>query len=102
MALDALTLVGEILTVLVVDADVFDHLAYDLVDRNDEGQVVAGHAATAAAVMTGRIDPSTLRTRDFVMPYRRPGQPSPSPAALPPRNLAAQKNNLRPCLIDDC
>ncbi|MET8278316.1 helix-turn-helix transcriptional regulator [Micromonospora sp. NPDC005174] len=41
VALDALTLVGEILTVLVVDADVFDSLAADFVDRNDEGQVVA-------------------------------------------------------------
>jgi transcriptional regulator with XRE-family HTH domain len=41
VALDALTLVGEILTVLVIDADVFDGLAADFVDRNDEGQVVA-------------------------------------------------------------
>ncbi|MFD6565430.1 helix-turn-helix transcriptional regulator [Micromonospora profundi] len=41
VALDALTLVGEVLTVLVIDAPVFDSLAADFVDRNDEGQVVA-------------------------------------------------------------
>ena len=41
VALDALTLFGEILTVAVFDADTFDALAGDFVDRNDEGQVVA-------------------------------------------------------------
>lgn len=41
VALDALTLVGEILTVLVVDADVFDGLAADFVEHNDEGRVEA-------------------------------------------------------------
>lgn len=40
IAFDALTLVGEILTVLVIDAEVFDHLAGDFVDRNDEGHLV--------------------------------------------------------------
>ncbi|MCG5464261.1 XRE family transcriptional regulator [Micromonospora sp. MED01] len=40
VALDALTLVGEILTVLVVDAEVFDGLAADFVERNDEGMVM--------------------------------------------------------------
>jgi transcriptional regulator with XRE-family HTH domain len=41
VALDALSLVGEILTVAVWDPDVFDRFAGDFVDRNDEGQVVA-------------------------------------------------------------
>ncbi|MEU0549969.1 hypothetical protein [Micromonospora sp. NPDC005979] len=40
VALDVLTLIGEIMTVRVVDADVFDSLAADFVDRNDEGAVV--------------------------------------------------------------
>ena len=40
VALDALTLVGEILTVVVFDADVFDDMASDFVDVNDEGSVV--------------------------------------------------------------
>lgn len=37
VAVDALTLVGEVLTVLVIDAEVFDHLAGSFVDHNDEG-----------------------------------------------------------------
>ncbi|MBB5871157.1 transcriptional regulator with XRE-family HTH domain [Allocatelliglobosispora scoriae] len=40
VALDALTLVGEILTVVVFDADVFDDLAHDFVEVNDEGTVI--------------------------------------------------------------
>jgi transcriptional regulator with XRE-family HTH domain len=39
-ALDALTLVGEILTVVVFDADTFDAMASDFVEVNDEGSVV--------------------------------------------------------------
>lgn len=38
--LDALTLVGEILTVAVIDPDVFDTLARDFVEVNEEGTVV--------------------------------------------------------------
>jgi hypothetical protein len=40
VAADALTLVGEILTVLVIDAEVFDSLAAGFVDYNDEGSLV--------------------------------------------------------------
>lgn len=40
VALDALTLVGEILTVAVVDGDVFDDMARDFVEVNEEGTVV--------------------------------------------------------------
>lgn len=56
VALDALTLVGEVLTVLVVDADVFDRLAYDFVDRNDEGQVVAERFEFTAEGVRGLLD----------------------------------------------
>lgn len=40
VALDALTLVGEILTVAVIDADVFDRMAAEFVEVNDEGTVL--------------------------------------------------------------
>ncbi len=41
VALDALNLVGDILTVGVFDADVFDRVFDGLVERNDEGSVVS-------------------------------------------------------------
>ncbi|MFD1320235.1 helix-turn-helix transcriptional regulator [Micromonospora sonneratiae] len=41
VALDALTLVGEVLTVAVVESALFDQLSRDFVDDNDEGHVVA-------------------------------------------------------------
>lgn len=56
VALDALTLIGEILTVLVVDADVFDGLAADFVDRNDEGSVVAEPFPFTEAGVRGLLD----------------------------------------------
>lgn len=40
VALDALTLVGEVLTVAVVNSALFDELAGDFVRRNDEGVVL--------------------------------------------------------------
>jgi transcriptional regulator with XRE-family HTH domain len=40
VGLDALTLFGEILTVVVVDADVYDELFSGMVTTNDEGSVV--------------------------------------------------------------
>lgn len=63
VALDALTLVGEILTVLVVDADVFDSLAADFVERNDEGTVVAERfpfteAGVRALLDSGKVAPA--------------------------------------------
>lgn len=54
VALDALTLVGEILTVAVVDPDVFDAMAADFVDTNDEGSVVKGRLPFTDT-MIGRI-----------------------------------------------
>lgn len=53
VALDALTLVGEILTVLVVDASVFDQLAGDFVEHNDEGRVEAERFAFTEAGVSG-------------------------------------------------
>jgi transcriptional regulator with XRE-family HTH domain len=49
VALDALTLFGEILTVAVFDAEAFDEIAGDFVDINDEGSVVAEHVPFTAA-----------------------------------------------------
>ena len=40
--LDPLTLVGEILTVVVIDAEVFDQVFADIVAWNSEGDVVFG------------------------------------------------------------
>lgn len=48
-ALDALTLWGEILTVAVFDADVYDRIFADMVHQNDEGSVVR----------TGRVHPTS-------------------------------------------
>jgi transcriptional regulator with XRE-family HTH domain len=42
VALDALTLVGEILTVAVMAPGLFDRMAPDFVDTNEEGSVVKG------------------------------------------------------------
>jgi hypothetical protein len=45
VALDALTLFGEILTVAVFDPDYFDDIAGEFADINDEGTIVGGLAA---------------------------------------------------------
>jgi transcriptional regulator with XRE-family HTH domain len=63
VALDALTLIGEVLTVAVIQADLFDVLAADFVDRNDEGAVIAERspfteAATRALLDGGRLAPA--------------------------------------------
>jgi transcriptional regulator with XRE-family HTH domain len=42
MGLDPLTLAGEILTVLVIDAEVFDQVFADVVSWNSEGDIVFG------------------------------------------------------------
>lgn len=47
LAVDPLTLVGEILTILVIDADVFDDIFAGLVSRNSEGDVVPGTDGSA-------------------------------------------------------
>ncbi|MEV1315413.1 helix-turn-helix transcriptional regulator [Micromonospora arborensis] len=60
VALDALTLVGEILTVLVVDAPVFDSLAADFVERNDEGTVVAERFPFTEGGVRGLLDSGSV------------------------------------------
>jgi transcriptional regulator with XRE-family HTH domain len=63
VALDALTLVGEILTVVVFDADFFDELAGNFVDVNDEGSVVGARIpftekGVHEVLSSGRIAPA--------------------------------------------
>lgn len=61
VGVDALTLVGEILTVLVVDAEVFDALAADRVGRNAEGELLGRVPFTREAldrVARDRIAPA--------------------------------------------
>lgn len=75
VALDALTLIGEILTVAVFDPDLFDELAGDFVDRNDEGQVVAERLPfTEAAIRElldgGRVAPAGAGCIDLAWRWR--------------------------------
>ncbi|MFB9448161.1 transcriptional regulator [Dactylosporangium vinaceum] len=49
VALDALTLYGELLTVAVFDGETYDRLFADMVDHNDEGTIVK----------TGRVQPTS-------------------------------------------
>jgi hypothetical protein len=56
VALDALTLVGEILTVAVFAADVFDDLAGDFVDANDEGTVINTRVPFTEAGVRSMLD----------------------------------------------
>lgn len=63
VALDALTLVGEVLTVAVFDGDLFDALAGDFVDHNDEGSIVTTRApftetGIADLLGSGRMAPA--------------------------------------------
>ncbi|MFB6392662.1 helix-turn-helix transcriptional regulator [Polymorphospora lycopeni] len=60
VALDALTLFGEIMTVLVLDSDVFDDLAADFVEANDEGRVVAERFAFDEGTIRGLLDGGRL------------------------------------------
>lgn len=79
-AADALTLVGEILTVLVIDAEVFDQLAAGFVDRNAEGAVVKRRypftEETIAQLLQDRIAPAAAgclhlawRHRDHILQW---------------------------------
>lgn len=49
IGLDPLTLAGEILSVVVIDADVYDSVFSGMVSRNSEGTVVAGRAGGSGA-----------------------------------------------------
>ena len=50
IGLDPLTLAGEILSVVVIDADVYDSVFAGMVSRNSEGSVIAGHGSENAGV----------------------------------------------------
>jgi hypothetical protein len=56
VALDALTLFGEIMTVLVIDGDTFDHMAADFVDSNDEGTVISARVPFTEAGVTSILE----------------------------------------------
>lgn len=63
VALDALTLVGEILTVAVIQPEVFDAMAADFVEVNDEGTVVGQRlpfteATIGRLLASGRMAPA--------------------------------------------
>jgi transcriptional regulator with XRE-family HTH domain len=63
VGLDALTLVAEILTVMVIEPDVFDEIAPDFVAVNEEGTVVAqrqafDEAAVKGLLASGRMAPA--------------------------------------------
>ncbi|ARE77221.1 hypothetical protein B6R96_27500 [Streptomyces sp. Sge12] len=49
IGLDPLTLAGEILSVVVIDADVYDSVFSGMVSRNSEGAVVAGSPGSSGA-----------------------------------------------------
>jgi transcriptional regulator with XRE-family HTH domain len=57
VGLDALTLAGEIMTVVVFDADVYDTLFAEMVDINEEGTIVKTGRAhpTSAIPFTGHM-----------------------------------------------
>src|SRR5690606_27516803 len=56
VALDALTLFGEVLTVAVLEPGLFDELAADFVARNDEGAVVAERLPFTEDGVRGLLD----------------------------------------------
>jgi hypothetical protein len=63
VALDALTLFGEILTVAVFDSELFDSMSRDFVDRNDEGAVLTTRLPFDAEtighlIASGRLAPA--------------------------------------------
>lgn len=75
VALDALTLVGEILTVAVIDPNVFDAWAQDFVEVNDEGTVVNERLpfterVVAGLVASGRIAPAGGGCLDLAWQHR--------------------------------
>ncbi|MFB7618762.1 helix-turn-helix domain-containing protein [Kitasatospora sp. NPDC056181] len=52
IGLDPLTLAGEILSVVIIDADVYDSVFSGMVSRNTEGNVIAGGNGTAGIEFT--------------------------------------------------
>jgi transcriptional regulator with XRE-family HTH domain len=72
LGLDALTLTGTLLTVVVFDSDVFDDLFGDAVQVNSEGTLV--HAAEATAVSAGvPFDEASVRRLLTSEPMASPG-----------------------------
>ncbi len=75
VALDALSLVGEILTVAVWDADVFDAVAGEFVEVNDEGQVIGQRVpftedALRGLRSSGRMAPAGAGCLDLAWKFR--------------------------------
>jgi hypothetical protein len=71
----ALTLVGDILTVAVFDADVFDDIACDFVDANDEGSVISARPpftgdAVSEILGSGRVAPAGAGCIDLAWRHR--------------------------------
>jgi transcriptional regulator with XRE-family HTH domain len=76
VALDALTLVGEVLTVAVLDTEAFDELAGDIVDVNDEGSIVAERLEFTEPVLadllaSGRVAPAGAGCLRLAWKHRR-------------------------------
>jgi transcriptional regulator with XRE-family HTH domain len=55
IGIDALNYVGDVFTVAVFDADVFDHVFKGLVEQNDEGDVAAGEGSRQFTFDDGTI-----------------------------------------------
>lgn len=75
VGLDALTLFGEILTVLVMDAPVFDRLARDFVARNNEGTVAQSRVpftdeGVRAVLGSGRMAPAGAACLELALRHR--------------------------------
>ncbi|WP_342775878.1 XRE family transcriptional regulator [Micromonospora pisi] len=74
VALDALTLIGEVLTVAVIDPDLFDELSADFVDRNDEGVMAETVPFTEQAIREllagGRVAPAGAGCIDLAWRWR--------------------------------
>lgn len=75
VGLDALTLPGELLTVAVFDADVFDRLAADFVATNTEGSIVPERVpftgeAVKRLLESGRMAPAGAGLLDLAWRHR--------------------------------
>lgn len=70
LGLDPLTLFGEILTVVVIEADIYDALFAEMVDANDEGTVVniGGRRAPTHAIPFDELTVPRLIEHDALSP----------------------------------
>lgn len=58
LAVDALTLAGEVLTAAVIDEDVYDEVFAEMVQDNDEGTVAATTAPFEEHTVRRLLDPT--------------------------------------------